>query len=107
MMIHASRKVAFAVALGSFAWMGLAQAAAPLPLNSNATLVILAADEENEAVLQDLQPDLAPPGGASGKREEAPKGGMEEAPMGEGSGDVENQDLWRDLETGVTPPPGE
>jgi hypothetical protein len=107
-MIHASRKVAFAVALGSFAWIGLAQAAAPLPLNSNATLVILAADEENEEVWRDLRPDVTPPEGAVGKREEeAPKGGMEEAPMGEGSGDVETQELWRDLETGVTPPPGE
>lgn len=106
-MIHASPKVAFAVALGSLAWIGLAQAAAPLPLNSNATLLILAADEENEAVLQDLQPDLAPPGGASGKREETQNAPSAERPMGEGSGDVENQELWRDLETGVTPPPGE
>jgi hypothetical protein len=106
-MVHASLKVALVAALGSFAWMGLAQAAAPLPLNSNATLVILAADEENEAVLQDLQPDLAPPGGAAGERQETPNAPSAERSMGEGSGDIENQELWHDLETGVTPPPGE
>ena len=106
-MVQASLKAACVAVLGSFPWIGLAQAAAPLPLNFNMTLLILATDEENEAVLQDLQPDLAPPGGAADKREERPNVPAAERPMGEGSGDIENQELWNDLETGVTPPSGE
>ena len=81
-MVQASLKAACVAVLGSFAWIGLAQAAAPLPLNFNTTLLILAADEENEAVLQDLQPDLAPPGGEAGKREETPNAPSASGPWG-------------------------
>jgi hypothetical protein len=106
-MIHALLKAASVLALGSLAWMGPAQAGAPLPMKAAAPLVIPAADEENEEVWQDLRPNVTPPEAAVGKREEAPNAPPAEKPMGEGSGDVENQELWRDLETGVTPPPGE
>jgi len=104
-MIHAWLKAA-ALAAGSIAFAGQALAAGPLPLNS-APLVMLAQDEENKELWQDLRPDVTPPPAAVGKEGEVPEGTMREPPKEEGSGDEENKELWRDLETGVTPPPGE
>jgi hypothetical protein len=94
-MIHALLKAASVLALGSLAWMGLAQAAAPLPMTSTAPLVILAADEENEEVWQDLRPDVTPPEAAVGEGE-APKGSMQEPPREEGSGNAEEKALRED-----------
>ena len=35
------------------------------------------------------------------------EGVLREPPKEEGSGDIENEEVWHDLETGVSPPPGE
>jgi len=47
------------------------------------------------------RPDEMPPEETGGEKK-AP-----EAPKESGSGDVEDEEVWRDLETGETPPPGE
>jgi len=101
-MDHAFIKLGAAFVLGSALFACPAYALSPLSLSGNASLIIPAADEENEEVLRDLRPDEMPPEAASGKKEEAPAASEEH-----GSGDVENEEVWRDLETGVTPPPGE
>jgi hypothetical protein len=106
-MIHALLKAGAVLALGSAAFGGPALAASTIPFNAP-SLIILAQDEENAEVWHDLRPDVTPPEAAVGKHEEAPKGSVEEHPMGQGSGgDIENQEIWHDLETGETPPRGE
>jgi hypothetical protein len=105
-MTHAWLKAGAALAAGSIAFAGQALAVAPLPMHT-APFIILAEDQENEEVWQDLRPDITPPPAAIGKEGEAPEGMMREPPKEGGSGDEENKELWRDLETGVTPPPGE
>lgn len=107
-MLHALLKAGAALALGSFAFAGQALAASPVPYAAAPSLLVTVQDEENLEVWKDLQPDLTPPEAVTGKRDEAPEGpSVEKTPMGEGSGDIENQELFHDLETGITPPPGE
>ena len=103
-MIHSMLK-AGALALGSVAFAVPAFADTSLP--HGAPFIVLAQDEENKEVWQDLRPDITPPEAAVGKKEETPNVPSVETPMQKGSGDMENQELWHDMETGVTPPPNE
>ena len=104
-MIQNLLRAGAVLALGSLAFTGEALAASPVSSASAVPLVILAQDQENEEVWQDLRPDVTPPEAAVGKKEE--KGSAAEAPLGEGSGDVENEEVERDLRTEEAPPAGE
>jgi len=95
-MFHTLIKAGAVLALGSFALVGQALAAAPLPLNGPTPLVIPIQDEENEEVWRDLRPDVTPPEAAGGEGEEAPKSSATEKPKGEGSGDIEQKELQED-----------
>ena len=84
---------AAAFALGGFVFAGPAQAVSPLPLNDAAPLVMPVADEENEAVEEDLRSEIFPPGSKEGTE---PKEPAPEQPKGEGSSDVEQKELQED-----------
>ena len=90
---------------------GLPSPAPPRPSRRSphydaAPFVIPAGDVEDQEVWHDLRPDVTPPSAAVGEGQEPPKQTGERPKSEEGSGDVENQER-HDLETGVTPPPGE
>ena len=95
-MFHTLIKAGAVLALGSFALVGQALAAAPLPLNGPTPLVIPIQDEENEEVWRDLRPDVTPPEAAVGNDVTAPKEAKPERPKEEGSGDVEQKELQED-----------
>ncbi len=93
-MLHPFLKAGAALAIGSFAFA--AQALAVTPSSVNATpLIILAQEQENEEVWQDLRPDITPPPAAVGEQGEAPKGTPHEGhhQMEGESGDVEQKEL--------------
>src|SRR5688572_14498890 len=95
-MLYPFLKVGAVLAVGSFAFAAQALAVTPPAMNAD-PLVILAQDEENEEVLRDLRPDLAPPPAAEGESGEAPKGESREGHQMEGeSGDVEQKELKED-----------
>lgn len=100
-MDHAFIKFGAAFVLGGALFACPAYALSPLSLNGGTSLIVPAADEENEEVMRDMRPDEMPPEETGGEKK-AP-----EAPKESGSGDVEDEEVWRDLETGETPPPGE
>ena len=79
-----------ACALGGLAFVGLAQAASPLPFNEFAPLAIPVIDEET-AVEEMERPDEVPPGSQD---EAAPKAEMPKSPAEDG-GDVEEGELQK------------
>ena len=100
-MKHAFIKFSAAFLAGSALVALPAYAFSPPSLNGGPSLMTPAADEENEEVMRDMRPDEMP-------AEEDMKKEEEETPAAsEDSGNEENKELWRDLETGVTPPPGD
>jgi hypothetical protein len=100
-MDHAFIKFGATLVLGGTLIVCPAYALSPQSLNGGISLIIPAADEENKEIMEDLRPDEVPDS-ADSKKEEAPAESTES-----GSGNEENKELWRDLETGVTPPPGD
>lgn len=95
-MLHAVLKAGATLAIASFAFAGQASAIAPLALNAT-PFVVLAQDEENQEVWQDLRPDITPPPAAVGEQTEAPKNESHEGHKAEGeSGDVEQKELKED-----------
>ncbi len=96
-MAHSCIKAGAALLLGGFAFAGPALAAPSLSFDGTAPLVILAGDEENQEVWQDLRPDVTPPEAAVGKEGEAPKD-LAERPKGEaeGGGNIEEKELQED-----------
>jgi len=98
-----------ALVLGALGFGAPAFAVTPHSLGDTAGLVVTVADVENEAVWQDLRPELAPPPAAVERGELERHEGAAVQPFGfeSSGGNIENQELWHDLETGVTPPPGD
>jgi hypothetical protein len=105
-MLHSFIKAGAVLAFGSFALAGQALTVSPLPFNDTASLLIPVGDEENEAVWQNLRPNITPPPAAVGNEGETPKGTAMERPKEEGSGgNLENEEVWHNLRPNVTPPP--
>lgn len=100
-MDHAFIRFGAAFVLGSALFACPAYALSPSSLSGGSSLIVPAGNVENEEIMRDMRPDEMPEAKGS-KKEEAPAASKEG-----GSGDVEDETLWRDLETGVTPPPGE
>jgi len=101
-MDHAFIKFSAAFVLGGALLASPAYALSPLSLNGGPSFVVPVADEEDEEIMRDMRPDEMPQDAEEGKEEGAHEAGKESD-----SGDVEEETLYRDLETGVTPPPGE
>jgi hypothetical protein len=92
-MVHLLIKAGAVLALGSFAFAGQALAVTPFPLSGASALVIPVMDEEDQAVEQDLRPEIFPPG-AQDETEESKA--AKERPMGEDEGEVEQKELKED-----------
>jgi hypothetical protein len=82
-------------ALMSVAAAGAANAVPSLGLKLGWSLIHTVADQETESVDQDLRPEIYRPG----THEDAtqPGGEMKEEPKGEMSGDVEDEEIKKDL----------
>ena len=74
--------------------------ACPLQTAKNSSPIVLAADEENEAVLEDLRPDEVPAG-----HEAAPPKGSAEEEHGkhEKADDLENEEIQKDMAPDTVP----
>jgi hypothetical protein len=70
----------------------------PLGFKANASLILSVADQETESVDQDLRPEVYTPG----SQEDATEPGTEskQEPKGESSGDIEDEEIKKDLRTG-------
>jgi hypothetical protein len=83
-----------ACVFGGFALAGPAYAMTPVPLDDANGIAIYVADEEDEAVLEDMRPDVMAPG--SQDEEAMPEGGaMQPADKNK---DIGEEEIERDME---------
>jgi hypothetical protein len=101
-MDHTLIKIGAAFVLGGALFACPAYALSPLSLNGGSSLVVPAGDVEDEEVMRDMRPDEMPAEETDGEKMQPQEGAKESD-----SGNVEEKELYRDLETGVTPPPGD
>ena len=95
-----------ALVCGGLAFTGPAQAVAPLPLNGTRHSSFRPKTSKTRKSGTTCVPDIVPPPSAAVGTKRTPKGAAMEHPKGEGEGgNIENQEIWHDLDTGVTPPP--
>jgi hypothetical protein len=80
--------------LAGFAFAGPAYAISPVPINGTDRIAIPVADEEDEAVEEDMRPDVMAPG--SQDEEAMPEGGaMQPADKNK---DIGEEEIERDME---------
>ena len=97
-----ARTITTPALLSLFCGLALAVPALACPLQTaeNSSPIVLAADEENEAVLEDLRPDEVPAG-----EEAAPPKGSADEDHGkhEKAGDLENEEIQKDMAPDTVP----
>jgi hypothetical protein len=74
--------------------------ACPQQTAKNSSPIVLAADEENEAVLEDLRPDEVP---AAGEAAPPKASSEEEHGKHEKAGDLENEEIQQDMAPDTVP----
>ncbi|MGV1014450.1 MAG: hypothetical protein ACOYB4_05720 [Methyloceanibacter sp.] len=92
MTITLIKASAIACVFGGFTLASPAYAVTPVPLGGADGIAISVADEEDEAVLEDLRPDIKAPG--SDDEEPAPQGQAEGET--EDEGDIGEKEIERD-----------